>query len=374
MRDLRVLHVIPTLMRGGAETVLARFVSHSNVDNRIATFVDSVGIELPDHISVCSLGANSPYDIVGAVRGIRQVSGREPYDLLVGWLYQGAYATALASVANQTAPPVMWSIHHTPFRRERFRAEVVWRAAAFLSRRAEKIIYCATTARQAHERVGYSRRAGLVISNGVDTDLFRPSMSARTQIRAELRLPSEGLVFGSVGRYDSAKNQEGLIRAFCRHHKAHPTSHLLMVGRGVDTASSLKEAVAQGSNPNVHLLGERADIPDLLNALDVYVQASLGEAFPVALAEGMSTGLPCLATPVGDTSVLLPPGAGHLLAATTQSAIEEGLNWAARQSREELHGLGVEARRVVASQHSLTRMVNRFDSVMAATARRAAHD
>ena len=54
-----------------------------------------------------------------------------------------------------------------------------------------------------------------------------------------------------------------------------------------------------------HLLGERADLPDLLAGMDIFCLNSIGEGFPNVVAEAMSVGVPCVATDVGDTKYLI---------------------------------------------------------------------
>ncbi len=44
------------------------------------------------------------------------------------------------------------------------------------------------------------------------------------------------------------------------------------------------------------MLGNREDIPDVVNAFDLASLTSLGEAFPLTLGEAMVSGKPCVAT------------------------------------------------------------------------------
>jgi len=55
----------------------------------------------------------------------------------------------------------------------------------------------------------------------------------------------------------------------------------------------------------VHLLGNREDIPEIVNAYDIATLTSLGEAFPLTLGEAMVSGVPCVATDVGDNRYII---------------------------------------------------------------------
>jgi glycosyltransferase involved in cell wall biosynthesis len=120
----------------------------------------------------------------------------------------------------------------------------------------------------------------------------------------------------------------------------------------------------QGVKNNVLLLGERNDIPSVMNALDIHVLCSLGEAFPNVLAEAMACGTPCVTTDVGDAAIIVgdtgwivPPSSSKLLANAISEAITEMQNaekWGMRRSM---------CRDRVALNFSLERMVDNYHNV-----------
>ncbi|XXX72122.1 glycosyltransferase [Sorangium sp. So ce134] len=161
-----------------------------------------------------------------------------------------------------------------------------------------------------------------VVANGIDLSRFAPDPAARARVRAELAIPQDAWVVGSVGRLSPVKNHELLVRAAAR---ALPGSgRLLVVGDGPERARLVALARELGVSERVLFAGERHDVPALLAALDVFALPSLSEGLPLALLEAMATGLPAVASDVGgvptalvhgETGFLVPSGEVAPLAA-----------------------------------------------------------
>src|SRR5207253_5451719 len=108
-------------------------------------------------------------------------------------------------------------------------------------------------------------------------------------------------VAGTVGRLDPVKDQVGLIRAFARADRAQasPGPRALVIAGDGPCRGELEATIAElGLGDSVRVLGERDDIPLVLQALDVFVLSSIGEGISNAILEAMATGLPVIATPV----------------------------------------------------------------------------
>jgi sugar transferase (PEP-CTERM/EpsH1 system associated) len=146
----------------------------------------------------------------------------------------------------------------------------------------------------------------VTICNGVDTSRFAPGDGAAA--RAALGLPADEVLVGTVGRLDPVKDQLGLVAAFELVHQRHPRSALAIAGDGPCRADLVARVSALGLDSRVHLLGERADVPTVLRALDVFVLPSIAEGISNTILEAMATGLPVVATRVGGNPELVEDG------------------------------------------------------------------
>jgi sugar transferase (PEP-CTERM/EpsH1 system associated) len=168
--------------------------------------------------------------------------------------------------------------------------------------------------------VGVPERQVTQIYNGVDMQRFRPrNGDAASLLPAAFAAPG-AIVAGTVGRMSGEKDQMTLVRAFARAAADHPRANLrlVLVGDGPARAE-LENAVAElGIGPQVWLAGNRADVPDLLRALDIFVLPSLGEGISNTILEAMACGLPVLATRVGGNPELVVEGETGVLVAPAE--------------------------------------------------------
>ncbi len=192
----------------------------------------------------------------------------------------------------------------------------------------------------------------VVIPNGVDTEKFLPVPAWRTEIREALGIPGDAPVVGMVGDFIALKGQHLLLEA-AQHLPA--DVHTVIVGdpRPGDAASAAYgRRLREMAGSNVHFLGRREDLPEVLNALDLLVVASERETGPLVLLEGLACGVPALSTPVGrapdllSAEMLFPVGDSAALAALLR-------DWLAEP--QSLRAAGGAARSVALQQASLER-------------------
>ena len=125
-----------------------------------------------------------------------------------------------------------------------------------------------------------------------------------------------------VANLRAEKDHLNLVRAMTLVVRRHPSAHLLLVGAHSDPAYSagssyfeaVKQEVARNSlGRNISFLGQRRDIPALLQGCDIGVLSSKTEGLPVSLLEYGMAGLPVVATQVGECEEVLDRGRAGLL-------------------------------------------------------------
>jgi glycosyltransferase involved in cell wall biosynthesis len=204
-----------------------------------------------------------------------------------------------------------------------------------------------------------------VIPNGIDIDGFRKA-EARNEWRRAHGFTEDDVLIASVARLEPQKNPEGLVRAFAR---SSPGSHLLMAGDGQLGNSVRHLAEELGIGPRVHLLGLRADVPELLAASDIFALASHWEGSPLTVLEAMAARLPVVATAVGGIPEQIEDGVtGILVKPEREQELSEALTGLIR--RPELRRKMGEAGGTRVALFSLDTMVQAYSELLEGVAGR----
>ncbi|HUB91322.1 MAG TPA: glycosyltransferase, partial [Dyella sp.] len=200
-----------------------------------------------------------------------------------------------------------------------------------------------------------------VVPNGIHVEKFQTASPAMHERLADLLdLPVQVKIIGTVGRLNWAKDQLGLIRAFRLVHAQHPDTVLVLIGDGELRASLQQSAIDEGMGGNVHFLGDRSDVRELLQGLDLFVLSSLSEGYSMALLEASAAALPIVATAVGGNGEIVRDGTtGRLAPAENPAALAEAMLALLRHPQHAM-ALGEAARAWVEQHGSLEAMARRY--------------
>lgn len=131
------------------------------------------------------------------------------------------------------------------------------------------------------------------LPNAIDTEKYRYSEDIANKYRDEFGLVDK-FVIGHVGRLHEAKNHMFLLAFFAEVAKRRPDAMLLLVGDG-DLRSYIEAKIKELQiEDRVILAGSRADVAEIMSAMDVFVFPSFYEGLPVTVVESQAAGLHCL--------------------------------------------------------------------------------
>lgn len=131
-----------------------------------------------------------------------------------------------------------------------------------------------------------------IINNAIDTKKYCYNENICPGIRTKLGL-EEAFIIGHVGRFVYAKNHSFLIDIFKEIYKRDKSSRLLLIGSGELENETKNKVNMMGLSDKVIFMGNRQDVPELLQVMDVFVFPSHFEGLPIALIEAQASGLIC---------------------------------------------------------------------------------
>ncbi|MFC2034049.1 glycosyltransferase family 4 protein [Chloroflexota bacterium] len=147
--------------------------------------------------------------------------------------------------------------------------------------------------------VGIATKDIVCISNGVDTERFKPSNRKR-ELRRRFNLPEDGRILLSLGRLTEVKQPYKLIALFSSVEKILNDVTLAVAGSGKLAEKTRKLANDKGLK-KIRFLGNmdyQNEVPDLYACSDYYIMTSKYEGLPLTLLEAMSSGLPCIVSDI----------------------------------------------------------------------------
>lgn len=353
-----VLHVIPSLVTGGAEHMLASLVTAKRgapypqaVVNLMAEGVYSDVIRNAG-VPVYELGLNTlnwPIVIVRLAALIRKLSPAA----IQSWLYYGDLITtpALYLSGRRRDTKLYWGVRCSDIS-QRFNAQsrLMVAVCVRMSHLPDAVIANSYSGRSDHRRIGYRPPAFAMIPNGIDTAAFRPNDADRARIRAELGIAKDARFVVHVARVNPMKDHA----TFLQVATALPEFSFAAIGRGTE---------ALQAPSNVLRLGIRQDMPAIYAAADCLISTSLfGEGFSNVIAEAMASGIPVVATDVGDAREIIDD-AGLVVPAGSATAMIDALRKLMSESPEQRQNRANVCRERILTRFSLDRAVANFDAL-----------
>lgn len=297
-------------------------------------------------------------DFLGYFWRLNQIFRREKPQVILCLSFQmtGFYARLLGILHGI---PVIYE-HHGIERPAKH--ELSWVHRKILSRFTAKYIVLGQYARDRLIKDGIPAEKIVIISNGIDTERFQ----------LQTKNHSGKIILGTVASIRPVKNLPLMIDAFESVYKRYSEVKLIIVGDGPSYEAVKNYIASKNLGHVVELWGQRSDIHEILPQFDIFLMSSDVEASPLTLLEAGACGIPVIATQVGEVPRMVEDGRTGLLVAskdTTQfvSAIRKLIH------NENLrHQMGINARRHIETNFSLSESVQRREALIMQLANAAA--
>jgi len=315
-RPRRVLWLAKGLGLGGAERLLVDMLGHvdrSRYEVEVAyvlPYKDALVADIEAQgVAVSCLAGGHSADLRWAGRLRRLVMDRR-----VELVHTHAPVPGIVArmVCAGTSIPLIHTEHNMW---TRYRWPTRWGNALTFGRNRAAIAVSSGVSDSIAPLPGGRRPPVRVIRHGTDVANIRRGPDHRAEARRRLGFADDVPVIGSVGNFTPKKDQQSLLVAFAQVLAAAGAAQLVLVGSG-PLEAQLRSAVAGlGLSEQVHFLGSRTDVLELLPGFDVFALSSRFEGLPIALVEAMATGVAAVATAVGGIPEILHDGYNGLLVA-----------------------------------------------------------
>lgn len=153
-----------------------------------------------------------------------------------------------------------------------------------------------------------------IVHHGVDTRRFFPDPEAREELAKQFAIEPDEVIASSIAHLRPFKHPEVIVESCALSRKSGVKIRFFMAGRGEMRQEMEELSRKLGVSEQIHWLGSVAKPERLLQASDIFVLASVGEAFGLVLAEAMACGVPVIGSRSGAIPEIVEDGKTGLLA------------------------------------------------------------
>ena len=322
-RRLRILLLIKCLGYGGAERLLVDMVRHrgrDRYDYEVAYILENEDSLVPDIVDagvpVHSLGAGSNRDLAWMVR-LYSLLRQGNFDVMHSHLPYAVGLGRVVAVAGRTPArrPALVTTEHSLWNKMEIGIKLVNRCTAGFD---DRLLVVSEAAKDSLPPS--LRQRATVVIHGVEMESVTATLAQRETIRLEVRqefgLAEGELLALTVANLRVEKGHDVLLRAARQVIDEGAPVRFVVAGRGPLEGELEDERVRLRLSDRYHFAGQRSDVLRLLAAADLFVLPSRHEGLPVVLMEAAATGVPIVATAVGEIpnlwtngldAVLVPP-------------------------------------------------------------------
>jgi len=364
---LRVTYLVRALDVGGAEvqlSALVRGLDPDRVEAHVVCYYHGGALEAELRsagVALHFLNKKGRWDLANFTRRLRAtLATTRPH--IVHAFMGPANITAVICRPFLSDARIVLGVRasNMDFRNYDWSWRATFRLEILLSRFADLIIANSEAGRRFCLMRGFHAERFAVVPNGIDTDRFQPDAAAGAALRDDWGVPRNVPLIGLIARLDPMKDHNTFIDAAARLAAEKTEARFVCVGAGMkaDFDRLEKRAKTRGLAKRLFFAGMRDDLRAVYSTLDVHTSSSAyGEGFSNALGEAMACAVPCVATDVGD-SALIVGDTGHVVRCRDADALANAWHELLALSLAARRNLGSRARARIAENYSLPAMIN----------------
>jgi glycosyltransferase involved in cell wall biosynthesis len=202
-----------------------------------------------------------------------------------------------------------------------------------------------------------------IILNGVNTESFVRDYVVGMDIRQQLNIPEQSIVISTIAVFRFQKRLAEWLQVAYRILKSNAKVYFIIIGDGPLKTEILTTHHQLGSHSNIHFVGLQENVKPWLSATDIYMMTSVFEGLPIAMLEAMSMECAVVSTNAGGIKEVIELGKSGLMRDVQDwKLLEEDLK-VLIDNKQLRYELAIGARKRVQEFFSLERMVKELENL-----------
>ncbi|WP_276373568.1 glycosyltransferase [Chryseolinea sp. H1M3-3] len=365
----KVLHIIKSLGRGGAEMLLPetlRLHDKNKFEFHYVYFLPWKNQMVDSLIAqggrVTCIAANNNISLILKVRKVLKYVREHKIQIIHAHLPWAGIVSRL--VARYTDVPVIYTEHN---KQERYHILTRITNLATLNWLSRIIAVSADVAESIVRHKRNLTSPIQVIVNGVNTRRFTPQTGDRNEIRNVLQIPVDAPVIGTIAVFRFQKRLDVWLDIASTILASIPEAHFIIVGDGPLKPILMEKRQQLGIEKKVHFVGLQTEVRPFLATFDLYMMSSIFEGLPVALLEAMASGCPVISTDAGGVKEVIRHEIDGLLCSTDEPQKLSQMAISLLRSADRKAYFASQSRKRVVEFFSMEKMVNELENLYTKT-------
>ncbi|AVR46898.1 glycosyl transferase family 1 [Christiangramia fulva] len=363
MSKIKILHIIKSLGRGGAEMLLPETLSLHNRDHFEFHYIyflpwknQMVGeIKAQGGTVTCFLAKNNIELILKQSEVVRYCD-KNQIQLIHAHLPWSGFLARL--IYKKTGIPVVYTEHNI---QERYHKATKLLNKFSFNRQSMALGVSEDATRSIRENIKPQIPVQTLL-NGVNTSKFKRDLQKGLAIRKKYNIPANAVVIGNIAVFREQKNLTAWIKAFKRISESRD-AYGILVGAGPQEEQLKSHANEYGLEGRLVFPGLQTDTISFFSAMDIFMMSSSFEGLPIALLEGMSMECAIVSTAAGGVKEVIRNGQDGLICEVEDWEKLSDLCLSLMNDPEKLKTFQKAARERVVKNFSLKRMVEELEGI-----------